>query len=179
MKHRQAALGFLPSRGVARRRRAKMKHRQAALGFLPSRGVARRRRAKMKEFEMKSYVLVLMLFLLLVVSGCQSASGTEHAPSAKTGLHVIFLYDQSTDNTAADDYLDALLNIVNHHPLKRRQITIQTGKKDDLTKKYELQQTPALIVKNDGFTKMRIEGQNNKNDITKRLAHIIEQTKTY
>lgn len=127
---------------------------------------------------MKSYVLVPMLFLLLVVSGCQSASGTENAPSAKTGLHVIFLYDQSTDNGSADDYLDALLNTVNHYPLNRRQITIHTGKKGDLTKKYELSQTPALIVKNGGSTEMRIEGQYNKADITKRLAHIIKQTKT-
>ncbi|HEX6923611.1 MAG TPA: hypothetical protein VF149_07290 [Bacillales bacterium] len=118
---------------------------------------------------------VIPLLLLLAVSGCQSFSpGAKTAHAGESGLQVFFYYDQTAENNAQDEYFNALLEVVNHYALDRKRITIRSGETSDLREEYGLGQCPALIVKNNGITKIHMEGAREKQAIINQLAHIIK-----
>lgn len=132
---------------------------------------------------MKQRILV-PLFLLLFVGGCQPMGfvgdkGSSHSEKNKdqTGLQMILFYDKSTGESANDHYLDALLEVVNEYPQENRNVTIHAKKDHKLAKQYNLDKQPTLIVKDNGTTKARIEGYNEKSMIAKEVKNVIEKRK--
>lgn len=127
---------------------------------------------------MKPYAIAIIPFLLFALAGCQPmALGEKTAHAGEKGLKVIFLYDETSADSAKSDYFNALLDIVNHSSLKRNQISVHPGNASRLASRFHLNQCPALIVKNNGVTKVRIEGRKNINMIEKKLKEVIQTTK--
>ncbi|HEX7066229.1 MAG TPA: hypothetical protein VF199_14270 [Bacillales bacterium] len=120
---------------------------------------------------------VIPLLLLFMISGCQSFSlGGETAHAGESGLKVIFFYDQTSANQVKNDYFDALLEVVNTHSLERRQITIHSGNNGNTAEDYGLSQSPGLVITNNGETKVRIEGNKDRDFIVKMLKQTLNHT---
>ncbi|HET7580979.1 MAG TPA: hypothetical protein VFK33_16990 [Bacillales bacterium] len=121
---------------------------------------------------MKSFALIPFL-LIFALAGCQTFSFRENTAHAdEKGLHVIFYYDQTETDGSVHNYFDALLDVINHTSLHRKQVTIHSGKATDLSDRYHLNGCPALIVKKNGVTEIRIEGQQDQRTILKKLKKI-------
>lgn len=119
------------------------------------------------------FFALIPLLLVFALSGCQTFSFYENTAHAdEKGLHVIFYYDQAATNGSVHNYFDALLDIIDHTSLHRKQVTIHTGKAADLSNRYHLNDCPALIVKKNGVTETRIEGQKNQQIILKKLKKV-------
>lgn len=126
---------------------------------------------------MKRYVIIPFLLIFLLAACQPPALGEKTAHAGEKGIHVIFVYDDTATGAAKNDYFNALLHFVNLSKLKRNQITIHSGNAAKLAGEFHVQQCPALIVKNNGVTKVRIQGQKNMDVIEKKLKQVIHTTK--
>ncbi|HET7629532.1 MAG TPA: hypothetical protein VFK44_14260 [Bacillales bacterium] len=124
---------------------------------------------------MKTY-FVLPLILLFMLSGCEALTFTEKtAHAGGTDVRVILLYSMDTDEQLKDRYFSALLDAYDDVPVNERKISIKTGDLRDLQQEFEIPSVPAIIVKQNGMTKLKIAGAYTTETLTKKLTPLISR----